>query len=214
MNIISNELNLVLNYFLNITGDLGIAIILLTALVRLLLMPLSFRQKMSMQSQQNLSKGLEEIKNKYKNNKAKLDSETKKYYEQNAKGMLGSLVGLLQLPIIFSLYNVVLKMPLQVGTALVPWVASLKMTDNYFVIPVLYIITVLSPNLLSYVPFLKVAAQAKISKTNIIITSIMSALITFKAPVALGLYLITSSLFSVFEEVIFRLYSKSRKLAL
>jgi membrane protein insertase Oxa1/YidC/SpoIIIJ len=64
------------------------------------------------------------------------------------------------------------------------------------------------------VPFLKVTAQAKISKTNIIITSIMSALITFKAPVALGLYLITSSLFSVFEEVIFRLYSRSRKLAI
>lgn len=212
MNIISNVLNFSLNYFFNITGDLGIAIILLTITVRLLFMPLSIKQKLSMQDQQKLSKGLEEIKEKYKNNKEKLDCETKKYYEKNAKGMLGSLIGLLQLPVIFSLYNVVLKMPMQVGTILVPWVASLKMSDSYYIIPILYVISALSPNLLAYIPFLKIKAQANISKTNIIITSIMSALITFKAPVAMTLYLIATSLFSFLEEVVFRLYAKSRRL--
>lgn len=69
MNIISDLLNSSLNYFFNITGDLGIAIILLTILVRGLLMPLSFKQKLSMQTQLKLSKGLEEIKEKYKKNK-------------------------------------------------------------------------------------------------------------------------------------------------
>lgn len=58
MNIISNLLNLSLNYFFNITGDLGIAIILLTILVKLILMPISFKQKLSMYSQQEFSKGL------------------------------------------------------------------------------------------------------------------------------------------------------------
>jgi YidC/Oxa1 family membrane protein insertase len=212
MNIISNLLNFSLNYFFNVTGDLGIAIILLTLSVRFLLMPLSFKQKISMQSQQKLSKGLEEIKEKHKNNKEKLDIETKKYYEQNAKGMLGCLTSLLQMPIVFTLYNVVLKMPMQVGTILVPWVASLKMTDSFFIVPGVYAISMLSPNILPYIPFLRITAQTKLSKANIIITSVMSALITFKVPVALGIYFITSSLFSFVEEVVFRLYIKRREL--
>lgn len=210
MNIISNLLNSSLNYFFYTTGDLGIAIILLTISVRFMLMPLSFKQKLSMQAQQKISKELEQIKETYKNNKEKLDSETKKYYQQNAKGMLGCLTSLLQIPVIFTLYNVVLTMPMQVGTILVPWVVSLKMSDSFFVVPVVYAISTLSPNILPYVPFLKITAQAKLSKANIVITSIMSALITFKAPVALGLYFIASSLFSLVEEIVFRLYIRRK----
>ena len=214
MDIISNILNSSLSYYFNVTGDLGIAIILLTISVKFLLMPLSLKQKISMQSQQKLSKGLEEIKQKYKNNKEKLDIETKKYYKQNAKGMLGCLTSLLQIPVVFTLYNVILKMPMQVGTIIVPWVASLKMADSLFIVPAIYAISMLSPNILPYIPFLRITAQAKLSKTNIIITSVMGALITFKAPVALGLYFITSSLFSLVEEVVFRLYIKKRGLTI
>lgn len=210
MNIISNLLNSSLNYFFYSTGDLGIAIILLTISVRFMLMPLSFKQKLSMQAQQKISKELEQIKETYKNNKEKLDSETKKYYKQNAKGILGCLTSLLQIPVIFTLYNVVLTMPMQVGTILVPWVVSLKMSDSFFIVPVVYAISTLSPNILPYVPFLKITAQAKLSKANIVITSIMSALITFKAPVALGLYFIASSLFSLVEEIVFRLYIRRK----
>ncbi len=210
MNIISNLLNSSLNYFFYSTGDLGIAIILLTISVRFMLMPLSFKQKLSMQAQQKISKELEQIKETYKNNKEKLDSETKKYYKQNAKGILGCLTSLLQIPVIFTLYNVVLTMPMQVGTILVPWVVSLKMSDSFFIVPVVYAISTLSPNILPYVPFLKITAQAKLSKANIVITSIMSALITFNAPVALGLYFIASSLFSLVEEIVFRLYIRRK----
>lgn len=212
MNIISNLLNFSLSYFFNITGDLGVAIILLTISVRFLLMPLSLRQKLSMQEQQKLAQGLEKIKEKYKNNKKKLDIETRKYYEQNAKGMFGCLTMLFQIPIVFALYNVVLKMPMSSGTMLVPWVANLKMADNLFIIPIVYVISTLSPSILPYIPFLRITAEAKINKANIIMISLMSALVAFKTPVALGLYLITTSLFSLIEEVAFRLYLKRRML--
>ncbi|GFZ31404.1 membrane protein [Clostridium zeae] len=212
MNIISNLLNSILGYFFNITGDFGIAIILLTLAVRVVLMPLSFKQKISMQEQQKLSKGIEELKEKYKNNKVKLESETQKYYKENSKSMLGCLTSFLQLPIFFSLYNVILKMPMSTATMLVPWVASLKMADNFFIIPTAYVISVLIPNLLPYVPFLRITTQARISKTNVLLSSVISAIITFKAPIALGLYLITTSLFSAIEEIIFRIYVRRREL--
>ncbi|WP_017210319.1 membrane protein insertase YidC [Clostridium beijerinckii] len=212
MNIISNLLNVSLNYFFNITGDLGIAIILLTILVKLILMPISFKQKLSMYSQQEFSKGLEEIKEKYKNNKEKLEIETQKYFKQNAKGMIGILSSLLQIPIVFNLYRVILNMPMQVGTALIPWVVSLKMSDSLFIVPAIYAVSMLSPNILPYIPFLRLKAQAKLSKANIIITTLISGLVTFKAPIALGIYFITTSLFSFVEEVAFRLYAKRRGL--
>lgn len=213
MNIISNLLNSSLNYFFNITGDLGIAIILLTILVKLFLMPISFKQKLNMCNQQKFSKGLEEIKEKYKNNKKKLEIETQKYCRQNAKGMMGILTSLLQIPIVFNLYNVILNMPMQVGTALIPWVVSLKMSDSLFIVPIIYAISMLSPNVVPYIPFLRLKAQVELNKTNIIITTVISVLITFKAPVALGLYFITTSLFSFVEEIIFRLYVKRKGLA-
>lgn len=213
MNIISNLLNSSLNYFFNITGDLGIAIILLTILIKLFLMPISFKQKLNMCNQQKFSKGLEEIKEKYKNNKKKLEIETQKYCKQNAKGMIGILTSLLQIPIVFNLYNVILNMPMQVGTALIPWVVSLKMSDSLFIVPIIYAISMLSPNVVPYIPFLRLKARVELNKTNIIITTLISVLITFKAPVALGLYFITTSLFSFVEEIIFRLYVKGKGLA-
>lgn len=212
MNIISNLLNVALSYFFNITGDLGIAIIMLTILVKIFLIPISFKQKLNMFNQQKISKGLEEIKDKYKNNKKKLEIETQKYCEQNSKGMIGILTGLLQIPIVYNLYNVILNMPMQVGTALIPWVVSLKMSDSFFIVPIIYAISMLSPNLIPYVPFLRLKAQVELNKTNIIITTVISGLITFKAPVALGLYFITTSIFSLVEEIIFRLYAKRRGL--
>ena len=212
MNIISNLLNLSLNYFFNITGDLGIAIILLTMIVKLFLMPISFKQKLNMYNQQKFSKGLEEIKEKYKSNKKKLEIETQKHCKQNVKGMIGILSSLLQIPIIFTLYNVISNMPMQVGTALIPWVISLKMSDSLFIVPAIYAISMLSPNILPYIPFLRLKAQVKLNKTNIIITTVISGLITCKAPIALGIYFITTSLLSFVEEVIFRLYAKRRGL--
>lgn len=68
----------------------------------------------------------------------------------------------------------------------------------------------ISPN---YIPFLRLKARVELNKTNIIITTVISVLITFKAPVALGLYFITTSLFSFVEEIIFRLYVKRKGLA-
>lgn len=213
MNIISSTLNFLINYLFNITGDFGIAIILITLLVRLILMPMAVKQKLKMQEQQNYIKGLEEIKLKYKNNKKRLDTEMQNYYKQNARGGLAFLTTLLQLPVVLSLYNVILKLPIDAGTILVPWVASLKMTDSHFIIPALYVISALSPNILSYIPFLRLTTQAKISKANIIIVSIISALISLKTPIAVGIYLITTSLFSLFEELTFRLYVKGKRLA-
>lgn len=213
MNIISNALNTSLNYFFTVTGDWGIAIILLTIFVRTILLPMSMKQKFSIEQQQGLSKKVEELKKKYKNNKKNLEIELQKYYTQNTKSMLGCLVSLLQLPIIFALYSVILKMPVNAGTMIIPWVSSIKLSDNHFIIPVIYTLSALSPNLLPYLSFLRASSCAKTPKSTLVLTCIFSIFIAIKTPIAVGIYLITTSIFSLIEELAFRLYLKSKCLS-
>lgn len=208
MSIISDMLNIILNYIFALTSDWGITIALLTVMVRILLLPLSIKQKKSILQQQALSRKIEKLKIKYKDNKEKLENEMQKVYQQNAKGMLGCFVSLIQLPVVISLYALFISMPVEAGTILIPWVASIKMSDQYYIVPVLYTLVSLSPQLFSFIPYLKTAGQGKISKANIMITGFLSMLITFKAPLAVAIYFLTTGLFSMLEELFYRLYLK------
>ncbi len=208
MNIIFNFLNHILSTIFNLTGDWGISIIFLTVLVRIILLPFSIKQKSAMHNQQKLSKKIEDIKYKYKNNEKKVKEETIKYQQDLAKSTLGCLVSFIQLPILFTLYNVVMKMPVQVGTIILPWISSIKMYDNYYIIPMIYGLVSICPQLIPNLNYFKVLEEVKLSKTNLVITSIFSILISIKAPIAIGLYFITTSLFTLLEEISYRLYVK------
>lgn len=211
MNIIFNFLSDLLNTIFNFTGDWGLAIVLLTVGVRIIFLPLSFKQKKSMQQQQKFAIKMQEIKIKYKDNKDKLDEEVKKYSAESAKGMLGCLVTLLQAPILMTMWSVIKKMPVNVGTFLVPWVSSINISDSYYIIPLIYMLASLTPSLLSYVTFLKIEGQATVSKGNITIMALIGLFIAKAAPIALGIYLITTSVFSFLEELAFRIYIKNIK---
>ncbi|GLC31529.1 YidC/Oxa1 family membrane protein insertase [Clostridium omnivorum] len=217
MNIIFDFLSFLLNNLFLFTKDFGIAIVILTILVRLLLMPLSLKQKINMVKQQKISVKINELKEKYKSNPKKLESELQEFYKENSKTYLGCLVSFMQLPIIFTLYNVVLKIPMEVSTVIVPWVSNLKAVDKFYIIPVLYTISVMLPNFLPAAQYMKAYKTEKTSKLATIINSLVgstvSLFITIKAPVALGLYFITSSIFSLVEELIFRVYIKSKPIA-
>ena len=211
MNIIFNFLSSLLNSIFYFTGDWGLAIVLLTLAVRLVLSPMSFKQKKSMQQQQKFAVIMQELKEKYKDNKEKLESETKRQSAESAKSMLGCLVTLLQLPILMTMWSVFNKIPVNVGTYLIPWVSSINISDSYFIVPLIYVLVSLSPSLLSYVTLLKIEGQATISKNNIIIMAVFGLFVAKAAPIAVGIYLITTSLFNFLEELIFRMYMRNLK---
>lgn len=211
MNIIFNFLSSLLNSIFNFTGDWGLAIVLLTVSVRLVLSPMSFKQKKSMQQQQKFAKEMQELKEKYKNNKDKLEVELKKQSVQSAKSMMGCIVTLLQLPILMTMWSVFNKIPVSVGTYLIPWVSSIKFSDSYYIVPLIYVIVSLAPSLLSYVTLLKIEGQATISKSNIMIMAVIGVFVAKAAPIAVGIYLITTSVFNFLEELVFRIYMRNVK---
>lgn len=100
-----------LQFFARITGDYGLGIILLTVAVRILLLPLTIKQTKSMQEMKRIQPKLKEMQAKYKDNKEKLQEEMMKFYkEHKINPLAGCLPLLLQLPIMFALFRVLLDL--------------------------------------------------------------------------------------------------------
>ncbi len=88
-------------------GDVGIAVILVTLVVKLILTPLSVSAMKTQRRMKFLEPQLKEIKEKYKDDKEKQAKETFAFYKNNNIRPFSSLLGtLIQLPIIIALYLV------------------------------------------------------------------------------------------------------------
>lgn len=90
-------------------ADAGLAIIIITLLVRLILFPLSKKAVMAQVEMQRLAPELESIKVKYKDNQEEQAKRTLALYkEKKVNPFSGILVLLIQLPVIFALYRIFL----------------------------------------------------------------------------------------------------------
>ena len=92
--------------------NFGLAIIIFTALIRLVTLPLTLQQQRSTQKMQELqgSKAWQEMQKKHKGDKQKLQEEQLKLYKEVGFNPLsGCLPTLIQLPIIFGLYGAVIR---------------------------------------------------------------------------------------------------------
>lgn len=90
-----------------LTGDWGLAIILLTVAIRILILPLTVKQTKSMAELQRIQPKIKELQAKYKDDKEKLQEETMKFYTENKVNPFGGCLPLiLQMPIFFALFEV------------------------------------------------------------------------------------------------------------
>lgn len=96
--------------FINLPGALGFAIIALTVLIRLILWPLTTKQLQSAQKMAALKPHMDRIKKEHGHDKVKHQQElTNLYKEHGVNPLAGCLPVLIQIPVIISLYNVLLK---------------------------------------------------------------------------------------------------------
>jgi len=86
----------------------GLAIIIFTIIVRLLMLPLTVKQYRSNAKLQEIQPQLQEIQKRYKNDKEKLNTEIAKLYQENNVNPVGGCLPLLiQMPILFALWGVI-----------------------------------------------------------------------------------------------------------
>lgn len=99
-----------MKFIYNITQNYGVAIILFTILVKLLLLPLTLKQQKSLAKSQELQPLLQELQRKYGNNQQKFAEEYQKLLKEknmtmmSGMGCSGCLLQLIQIPIIFGLF--------------------------------------------------------------------------------------------------------------
>lgn len=99
----------VLEVMYSIWPSYGGAIVLLTLVVMLVLAPLTLKGTRSMLAMQVLQPEIRKLQNRYKNDRAKLNEETMKFYQEHKINPLsGCLPMVIQLPVFFILYQVLL----------------------------------------------------------------------------------------------------------
>lgn len=105
---LSNIFGYLLNFFYNLIGNYGIAIILFSLVVKLLMIPLSIKQQKSQAKSIKLQDEMKQIQFKYKNDPEKLNQETMALYKrENMSPFSGCLLAIIQMILLFSVFYMV-----------------------------------------------------------------------------------------------------------
>ena len=119
----------VLHFSHQFTASYGIDIILLTVLIKILMAPLTHKSFVSMKKMQKLQPQMERLKEKFANDKEKLNKEIMELYRRNGVNPLGGCLPMvLQFPVFIGLYNA-LGTPIELRHAPFMWIKDLSRPD-------------------------------------------------------------------------------------
>jgi len=198
LDILAQAMEYLLRFFYNWTGDYGISIILLTLLVRVILYPLIHRQNASTRAMQELQPELKKLQEKYKNEPQKLNEEMMKLYREKGVSPFGGCLPLIvQLPILYVLYRVLVNY--DYGQAGFLWLPSLSQKDPYFILPILMSVTTFWQQKISMPPTTEGAQQNMIM---MVVMPIFLVFISWSLPAGVLLYWFVSNLFYILQQYI------------
>jgi len=116
----------------------GIALIIITLVIKLLLAPLTIKQVNSSKNMEGLKDKIEKIRNRYKDNPLEMQKAVGKYFKERGINPLGNIgFAVIQVPLFFALYKIVRESHLFSGAPLGLWIRDLGAADPYYVLPCL-----------------------------------------------------------------------------
>lgn len=119
-------------------GNWGVAIILLTLIIKLVFFKLSAASYRSMAKMRKVAPEMQRLKEKYKSDKQKQQQETMKLFQREKINPLGGCLPMLvQMPVFIALYSVLLESVALRQAPFVFWIQDLSVMDPYFVLPIL-----------------------------------------------------------------------------
>lgn len=210
MNVIANFIGQIVRVFYGLTGDYGIAIVMITLSIKLLLLPMNIKQRKQLEKQKEVRQKVVEIQKKYANNQNKMNEELQKVYAENGLASLGCLSTLIQMPIMIGLYHGIRNVITEDATSvLLPWVSSLLVSDATGILPIGTLILQVLPMLFPYMPCFEKKQLQKTPMSTIIMLLVMNGMFVFVIPSGVGLYYFVSSIFTVMEQFVFLLKKHS-----
>ena len=203
----SKPLFALLSWLHGIFGNWGWSIIALTLMIRMVLYPLTYKGMVSMQKIKEISPKIKEIQAKYKGDPQRMNAAVMDMYKKHGANPLGGcLPMLLQIPVFFAIYRVLLNAVELQGAPWLLWITDLSRMDEFFVLPLLmgasmYYQQKLTPNNFTD------PMQEKVFKFLPVIFTFF--FITF--PSGLVLYWFVNNLFSIGQQFIVNAQFKNKK---
>ncbi len=179
----------------------GLAIILLTVAIKLLMYPLTVKQVKSMKAVQEMQPKVKALQEKYKDNKERLQTEIASLYKENKVNPLsGCLPLIVQMPILMGIFFAIKEYTYQGPTSFL-WIANLQQgtsltdpSDPYFIIPLLCALT-------TYVQQKQTTTEmTQQNKMMLIFMPVFIGYITITFPAGLGIYWVVSNLVQIAQQ--------------
>ncbi len=192
-----------LNFFYGYVGNFGIAIILLTICIKVLFWPLSHKSYKSMNQMKKLQPMMAKIREKYKGDRQKMNSEMMglyKTYKVNPAG--GCVPMLVQIPVFIGLYQALLNSielrhaPFITNLPFTDyiWLADLSAKDPYYITPIIMGASMLLQQKLSPAP--GDPMQAKL----MMLMPVFFTFLFLSFPCGLVVYWLVNNLLSIFQQ--------------
>lgn len=195
---IGKPLLALMKWFQKYLGNWGLAIIALTLLVRLIVMPFNISSYRSMKNMQKVQEPMKRLRERYADDPQKLNLEMMALMKKEKVNPLGGcLPMLLQLPIFFALYQVFAKSIELYKQPFMLWIQDLSIKDPYFILPVLMGITMFVQQWIT--PTTVDANQRRI----LMIMPVVFSLFMISLPSGLTLYIFVSTLFGIIQQKLF-----------
>ena len=122
----------------NYVSNYGIAIIILTILIKIIFWPLGNKSYKSMKEMQKLQPKIAELREKYKNDKTKLSQETMALYKIHKVNPLGGCLPMvIQIPVFFGLYKALMYSIELRHAPFYWWIQDLSAKDPYYITPII-----------------------------------------------------------------------------
>jgi YidC/Oxa1 family membrane protein insertase len=187
-----------LKFFYEYVKNYGVAIILLTVLIKILTYPLNYKSMKSMKDMSRLQPQLQKLKEKYKDDKEALNREMLTLMRTHGYNpIMGCVPMIIQMPIFFALYRVLYSSIELLHAPFAFWIKDLSSHDPFYVTPVLLSATMFFQQKLSPQTATDPAQQKMMQFMPLIFGAMMINL-----PSGLTLYMLTNAIVSIIQQVI------------
>lgn len=200
---LSKPLLLLLEYIYKYVQNYGVAIILLTLIIKIIFWPLSKRSFASMKKMREIQPLIEGVREKYKDNKEEMNKEIMRLYKMyNVNPLGGCLPLLVQIPVFFALYEVLLNaiaLRHAAFIATIPftdisWLTDLSAKDPFYITPIAMGISMFIQQLIT--PAIGDPVQRKIMLAMPLVFTVFF----LNFPSGLVIYWLFSNIFSILQQ--------------
>lgn len=196
---LSKPLMVVLKFFYGFIGNYGFAVILLTVCIKLLFWPLTQKSYKSMKGMQKLQPEMKKMREKYGKDKQKLNQEMMSFYKENKVNPLGGCLPMvIQIPVFFALYRVLLGSIELRHAPFMLWITDLSAKDPYYVTPLIMGVTMFLQQKMT--PTNMDPTQAKI----MLMMPVVFTFMFLNFPAGLVLYWLTNNLLTILQQYLIK----------